>query len=216
MTRETKLNLIFLTVILALLGPGGVLLFLSRLKPSIRPLTDPAPVPHTVAFIAPGDLPPGMVRVYPPHTADWVNELMRERDAGDIKLARDDHGQPMVSQNRTFQLLGVRRDPKATTVLVLVWSDLTAGSSTQWMLDADGRSHVPLATQTQSIAIPRLVQRELGANQILILPKQVEWVEMTFPALGDNRWTLARKIAGKQPDQIVFVPPFTKPTQQTN
>lgn len=216
MTRETKFNLAFLTLILALLGPGGVLLFFSRLKPNIKPLTDPDPMPHTVAFISPGQTPPGMVRVYPPHTAAWVNQLMDQHGASDIKLAKDDRQQPMVSQKRSFQLLGVRRYPTATTILVLVWNQLNLGSTPHWTLDAGGASHVPQAIQTEPIAIPDLVQKELGANQILILPKQVEWVQMTFPTLPNDRWTLHRALANAKEDQIIFVPPFTNPIPSRN
>ena len=39
MKRETRLNLIFLIVLLAILTPGAVLLFRKKLQPTLKPYT---------------------------------------------------------------------------------------------------------------------------------------------------------------------------------
>ena len=52
MTKESRLNLIFLTVLLVVLTPGAVILFRKKLEPTVRPMYLPDPVPRAVAYLA--------------------------------------------------------------------------------------------------------------------------------------------------------------------
>ena len=63
MTRETRANLIFLVVILALVTPGGVILFHRKLAPTIKPMGMPEAVSQEIAYLSPLETPPGVIRV---------------------------------------------------------------------------------------------------------------------------------------------------------
>src|SRR5439155_25260156 len=78
MTKESRYNLIFLAVLLALMLPGAVILFRKKLEPTLRPMSEPDPVPRTIAYVSNGTVPPGMRRVEPPHLAEWVDQVARE------------------------------------------------------------------------------------------------------------------------------------------
>src|SRR5688500_2684756 len=106
MTRETRLNLIFLAIILAILTPGAVILFRKKLEPTLKPMAMPHAVQREHAYLSPLETPPGKKRVEPPHTARWIEGVVRER-IGDRKVDRPQgpDGLPLVSDKKTFQVV---------------------------------------------------------------------------------------------------------------
>ena len=91
MTRETKLNLVFLVVICGLTLPGAALLFKKKLDPAEPPMYLPHPVRKSIAFNDPRFAPPQVERVYGPVTRNWIAGLA---DATSLEpcltLSRDD------------------------------------------------------------------------------------------------------------------------------
>src|SRR5688500_13588661 len=101
MTRETRIHLHFHAVILAILTPGGVMLFRKKLEPTLKPMAAPHAVQREHAYLSPLETPPGRKRVEPPHTAKWVESIVRER-IGDRKIIRPTapDGLPLVSDKK--------------------------------------------------------------------------------------------------------------------
>src|SRR5687767_12808147 len=98
MTRETRLNLIFIAIILAILTPGAVILFRKKLQPTLKPMAMPHAVQREHAYLSPLETPPGKKRVEPPNTAKWIESIVREQ-IGDRKIVRPTgpDGLPLMS-----------------------------------------------------------------------------------------------------------------------
>src|SRR5687767_258416 len=130
MKRETRYNLIFLAVLLALMLPGGVILFRKKLEPTVRPMYLPDPVPVAVAYLSPEPTPPGKTRVEPARTAEWVKTLARERGVGRILRGSDEL--PLTSDKKTFQIVAARRVGHGVHISLIDWRE-TPG---EWTLMA--------------------------------------------------------------------------------
>ena len=63
MTRETRNNLVFLVVVVAMLAPGAVILFKKKMQPTLKPMHLPHAVQRQVAYLSPLETPPGKQRV---------------------------------------------------------------------------------------------------------------------------------------------------------
>lgn len=205
MTRETRLNLVVLAVVIALLAPGGVILFKRKLEPTVRPMYLPDPVPRTVAYLSPFATPPGKTRVEPPRLAEWVESLARARikpttagaaaamgtsAAGPLAALtstpgprvirpRDRDGLPVLSDKKTFQLAALEDANRQLRLWVIAWADAPDGTETWTMVTADG-SAVGREVVAERIEIPRLIREELGENGVLRPPHHLKWTEVAF------------------------------------
>jgi hypothetical protein len=198
--RETRYNLIFLGVLLAVLLPGAVILFRKKLEPTVRPMYLPDPVMTEVAYLAPDPTPPGKPRVEPQRTAKWVESVARERGIAAHQIRRDQDGLPLVSQDKSFQLLAAVADDDGLRVTTLEWR----GSTGDWTLDGNK----PQQDRTEKLAIPELVREELGEHGMVIPPKTVVVHELDFKSAGGR---LQRGEAW-----VDFVTSFTKPAATAN
>jgi hypothetical protein len=197
--RETRYNLIFLGVLVAVLLPGAVILFRKKLEPTVRPMYLPDPVMTEVAYLAPEPTPPGKRRVEPHHTKSWVQRIARERGIDDI--SRDAEGLPVVAQDKSFQLLAIVRDGELTRVTVLAWHSADG----KWKLDGKEPDH----ERTEELEIPPLVRGELGEYGVVVPPKKVVVHELAFK--GGEGGRLERGEAW-----VDFVTSFTKPAATGN
>ena len=81
MTRETRANLVFLALFLAVCLPGAVILFKKKMQPGAVPLGMPDFVRRRLPYLVPLPTPDDQViRVIPPQTGAWVSELSRARE----------------------------------------------------------------------------------------------------------------------------------------
>ncbi|HEX8524038.1 MAG TPA: hypothetical protein VF669_17425 [Tepidisphaeraceae bacterium] len=227
MSRETKLNLIVLGVVLALLAPGAVLLVKKRMRPSLRNAWMPESVRRTVAVMVPGETPPGMERVFPSHTDAWVREVMKLRGVTG-PMARDAAGLPVMSERRTVQLINVRQDGNATVVTAIVWDVRQKDQHEAWFLHLGQKvgENVQVAEDLrgEQVEVPSLVREELGENGAMRPPKTVQWTVLTFGAKGVERGWVERslpRVGGDRgepvpKDFLLFVTPFTSSVKSTN
>lgn len=207
MTRETRLNLIVLAVVLAILTPGAVILFRKKLEPTLKPMAMPHAVQREHAYLSPLETPPGKKRVEPPHTAKWIEGLVRER-IGERKIVRPlaADGLPLVSERKTFEVVAVERLDDACRAWVIVWRPDEAGEE-RWTVDREGVTADIRATNAAMLRVPPFVREELGEAGLLRPPHSVLWEELHFTGPQAAPATLRR---GSQ-DFVNFVPSFTNP-----
>ena len=206
MTRETRFNLIFLAVILAILTPGGVILFRKKLEPTLRPMSAPHAVQREHAYLSPLATPPGRKRVEPPYTAKWIESLVRER-IGERKVVRPTapDGLPLVSDKKTFELIALEPGEGTSRAWVLLWqADEPAGD--KWSLDgAPSSAGEVRVVSAATLPVPPFVREELGETGVLRPPHEVQWQELEFTRPAASPATLRRGSS----DFVNFVPSFT-------
>src|SRR5438270_478817 len=98
MKHETRVNLIFLSLFLAISLPGAVILFKRKLDPAAAPMYLPDPIRQRLPYMAPQWMPDEVTRVIPPLTGQWVDELNRDNGGGAEVLLRD--RLPVLSDDR--------------------------------------------------------------------------------------------------------------------
>ena len=208
MQRETRYNLIFLAVLLAVLLPGAVILFRKKMEPTVRPMYLPDPVPTAVAYLSPEPTPPGKTRVEPARTAEWVKGLARDR--GVMEVLRGSDGLPLTSDSKTFQIVSARPAGQAIHVTLIEWRDPSAN----WTLN--GRP--PAKSHQTQLGIPQIIREELGEYGVVVPPKEIVWRELEFAAdrQGPSSRIVRTGAGSANQDTLDFVLPFTSPTTATN
>ena len=171
MTRETRLNLIFLGVILAVMLPGAVMLFRKKMDPTAPPMFMPDYVRRRLPYMAPQQAPQGVVRVIPDVTGAWVTRLNRERGGGEQVLLEDRH--PVVSDDHTVQVTGVKNTEAGTTLDLLVWAPATQVTVTC------GEQAARIA-KVENLSMPQEVKKELMNWGVVRPPHTIVWVEAQF------------------------------------
>jgi hypothetical protein len=213
MTKETRYNLIFLVIVIVVLLPGAIFLFRKKMDPNARRADLPDAVPRTVAFMDPQPLPPGMRRVAPPKTVQWLHELARERAGADASSNLvDSDGLPLMSDDKTFQVVAIKQDRETTHIWLACWDpvDEEFFRSAEWSLALHDRALPAKSGAVESIPIPNPVRDELGENGLLKPPKTLAWRELIFPRQSAETWRLSGRSSAKT-DHLVFVPSFTNP-----
>jgi hypothetical protein len=213
MTKETKYNLIFLAIILALLLPGAVILVRKQMSPGARRADLFDTVPKTVTYMDPQPTPPGMRRVAPPMTMQWFAKVVRDHaGANAITNLTDSDGLPLMSDEKSFQLAAMREEPAATRLWVVSWNPNEADffRSAHWSLATHDQVFDGSGKAFEEIPIPDSVRDELGANGLLKPPKMVAWREIQFPPASPGTWRITAALNGRS-DHLVFVPSFTNP-----
>ncbi|HYO08935.1 MAG TPA: hypothetical protein VER17_08175 [Tepidisphaeraceae bacterium] len=208
MTKESRHNLIFITVLLALTLPGGVMLFRKKLaQEAVRSNSLPDPVPRTVAYMSPAETPPGMRRVVPQRVAAWTDGLVRQFAGESAVRAPAVDGLPLMSRQRAFQVLALNRDREEIHVLVLLWDKGQTGPETRWSLA--GESPRPLRVQwSERVPLPEPVRDELGVNGILVPPKSLLLQRLVLPA-AEKLTVLTLVGENGTSDSVDIVPSFT-------
>src|SRR4051794_33309752 len=115
MKRETRANVIFLSLFLAVSLPGAVILFKKKMQPGAVPLGMPDFVRRRLPYMAPQVTPDDQViRVIPPLTGTWVADLCRERAAGAVQPRNGPL--PVTSSDRVVQVTGLKEEGGRTTL----------------------------------------------------------------------------------------------------
>ncbi len=163
MNKETKYNLIFLAIAMAVITPGMVMLFIKKMQPGAKPITMRDPVRKVAIYVDPMDLPGSMQRVITPQAAEWVRSLT---PAGENPTVRSETTPPpsqaWVSDKRKFELLAVGAHPNGTQAYLLIWAPNTSleegNLETYWDL-GDKKRGTAVQTRTQSFKVPEDVRK---------------------------------------------------------
>jgi hypothetical protein len=163
MNKETKYNLIFLAIIMAIVTPGMVMLFIKKMQPGAKPITMRDPVRKVAVYVDPMDLPGSMKRVVTPEAAEWVRSLT---PAGENPTVRSETTPPptmtWVSNNRKFELLAVGGHPRGTQAYLLIWAPNTSAEEgnleTYWDL-GDNKRGTAVQSRIQHFKVPEDVRK---------------------------------------------------------
>lgn len=192
MRRETRLNLIWIVVLVALMLPGAITIFRKKFKPGEQPMSFREPVRTSAAYMDPGSFPPGFKRIVPRKTADWLNGMLRERlgvEGGMILVEQGTERMPPMTANRLVQLAGVT-DGSPQRALLVAWID---SPGPLIVSTADGNAAKMI--HTESIGVPADVSLELRDAGYVTPPRHVLAIVVELPAgatelqlqIGDTR-----------------------------
>ena len=106
MQRETRNNLIFLTILLAVMLPGGYILFRKKLDPNASRMSLPDPVFKPLPFMMPIGRPgEEQSRNMPERTGQWLDQLTLAKAGSPLFLL---YHRPAISDDKRVELIRPR------------------------------------------------------------------------------------------------------------
>ena len=170
MTRETRFNLIFLAIFLAVSLPGAVMLVKKKMRPGATPapLSRPDPVRRELPYMAPQVTSDRVARYVPPLTRQWLIDIDRSRGGSGEILLRD--RQPVVSDDRSLQVFNVAK----STITLILWEPIQDP-----VVEVDSQS---VEKQLHWAEVPPAVRAELQDGGFVDPPKAIVWLRATLPA----------------------------------
>lgn len=211
MTRETRINLIVLGVLVVGMAPGAVILFNKKYDPTARPMNQPDFVKRHMVFIDPTPAPPTIRRMMPAVTAAWVNDLARQRVGVGMMTVTEpghvgDEGQaqgralPVMSERRLAQVVSVREFADGFDLALLVWNlprgtrsaslrlglvsdDATATTTTTTTTNEPSVAPTIQVTSSELMPVPAAIKRDLQYSGYPSPPQQALWAvaRVNFP-----------------------------------
>ncbi len=200
MTRETRLNVVFIVLFLAASVPGGVMLFLKKLDPAEAPMYLPKPVRKTLAAVDPTPAPAHVERVIGPVTVRWLDRasMLPAVQAGGATDERSGTpaGEPLraseilTSVRRSFQLLRHAWDGDRLAVEAVLWEPelFAAGADETPYVTLDGPviDAVPgKVVAGEVVEVPLDVRRELQSQGFVNPPAEVRRLVVAFESPPD-------------------------------
>lgn len=196
MKRETRANVLFLALFLAVSLPGAVILFKKKLDPDASRMGMPEFVRRRLPYMAPLPTPDSeVIRVIPPRTGAWVAELNRNEGGGLPVLM---NGRvPVTSSDRIVQVTGLTDGPAATRVFLLIWEGGYGVDASQYRVVArsGGDSFPGRVIVARAIPMPTQVKRELMSGGYVKPSPEVVWLDVTFDAPLSAKRPLALELA---------------------
>jgi hypothetical protein len=201
--RETRANVIFIVVLLALTLPGGVILFKKKLDPAAPPNYLPDPMRTRLPYVSPMDAPE-LARYIPELTGKWVKDIAAERGYAQIAMA---DGLPIMSLHRVIQWMGFKPANKGDEAALLVWDDGVKDAD-EVVVSAGSNGNLVQIKDFERIIIPEPVRKELVYAGFSKPPKLAAWITIILPNTVNQMvaGNLHVKISGVEET----VPYFTK------
>lgn len=204
MRRDTKLNLLFLGLFLAISLPGAVILFRKKLNPQSRPIFMSDEVDRRVPYMFSAQTPPGYRRVIPPRTQAWLTDIVRQK-TGQPQVASqvDARGnpQPILSEDHQLQL--VASDAKSDTIALIWWNPAVQADRVAVRLAIDNRPQTSSISQTQNLELPQDVRLELLNLGLLKVPKTVTWVQLKLTVIAADSQLLEVELQAMTDSQLL-------------
>lgn len=201
MTRETRLNLIFLTVFTLVSLPGAVILFYKKLDPASPRMDAPDAVNNRLPYMTPPPAPPEMKWIVPDGVRSWLPEL-----AGGPVLSATPAGpdwEPVISADHAVQILRLRDTPTGTEISLLFWraqTDPTKPPANSISLRMDDSAETLHVIDARSVPIPSDVRHELVRLGYERPPTDVLRVVALAPRLApESSHHLAYRYDGPEP-----------------
>ena len=204
MKHETRANLIFFALFLAISLPGAVILFKKKLDPAAPAMFLPDPVRTRIPYTAPVPDLPGVRRVVPPLTASWLTGVVAERaGAGFVRVHRagTPGKAPAISDDRAVEVVAMKASGAGTTLCLVIWDPQWGGVPlrvTAGPPGAAGAEGRPVAGVM--IPLPPEVRRELDNLGHSTPPARVRWLEVEFPAAPGVGTELRIEVAAGEGD----------------
>lgn len=171
----------FLAVFLAISLPGGVILFKKKLDPAVPPMYLPEATRKSLPYMAPADAP-DLKRYVPDELGGWVRGLAKEHGYESV-LSRE--GMPVISQQRRWQVIGMKPTDQGTRVDLLLWDALPAEGELSVRGVQGKKSFSGQIDGRDRVSIPEAVRKELIYGGYPKPPKEVTWVSVLVEELKD-------------------------------
>lgn len=190
MSKETRANLIFLTLFLGLSIPGAVILFVKKSDPLAGRMSLPDSVRRRVPYMAPIQAPQGELNRYvPPLTGQWVSGVAKSAGFDDVALRR---WRPVISDDFIVQLVGTRPGPSradastTTTICLIAWDHPYSTDVSKYTAAAKwGERDVPAkVVAARTLELPADVRKEVMGGGFAAAPAKVVWLEVSVEAGG--------------------------------
>jgi hypothetical protein len=207
---ETRANVIFLAVLMALTLPGAIILFRKKLEPGARPMGAPDPVRRSTPYMDPAPVAGPVSRVVPPRTARWVASLAHLYCPSWIIPPA-----PVMSEHRSFELIGDSRTPTTRTITLLCWDETLSADFSH--LKFTSPASTPVQTvHAELIPLPPQVRKELQEAGWPRPPHQVPVIQICWPpSLTPDPIRLSVGRPSGSNDPFDFVTLFTNPDAQS-
>ena len=167
MKRETRINLLLIAAILAVMIPGGIRLAQLAYTEGRGPSPNPTPARQTVAYMDPRPFDPNIPRVAPPATVDWLDGIARRHAPHDAPPPDDRH----MSDQRHLELLRRWQADQTPQWLVILWHH--RADTVTLALVRDGRALACYIRAQQMLALPPRVRSELLAVGYETAPRDI-------------------------------------------
>lgn len=179
MKRETKLNLIFLTLILAIMTPGAVILFKRKLDPAAAPMYLPDPVRQRLPYMAPQWTPEEVTRVIPELTGQWVQQIEQQQSGHPQILMRN--RSPVLSQDRLLQVTALEETATTTQIHLIAWDGYSASAQNYHLDLLTGKTAITGKVLTaRQIPMPDNVKKELQNGGYAKPRPWIAWLNVEF------------------------------------
>ncbi len=178
LSRETRLNLIFLGLLLVTVAPGAVIMLRRQLSPQARRFTMRDVVHQQAAYCDGALTNPNVQRVVPQLTAAWV----RQAADGNWKAgaAPERRFLGCMSLRRTFEVVAAGDDARGYLHLgLMVWDFTMSQHPGVLAFHADGGPW--RVDGFAQVGMPWSVRRELQNLGFVDPPEAIAWFEIVSP-----------------------------------
>jgi hypothetical protein len=211
MKRETRANLLFIGLFLAISLPGAVVLFKKKMDPTSAPMGMPDFVRRRLPYMVPLSTPDNQVtRVVPPLTGAWVADVHREQGGDGPVLMKGPL--PVTSKDRNLQVTGLTETASGTSIFLLAWEGGFGVEPARYRVEAEskGERFSGRVVAARAVTMPTNVKRELMSGGYVKPSPEVVWIELAFDAAVSGKRPLALRVAydgiGEQASSVVHVP----------
>ncbi|MGC4032663.1 MAG: hypothetical protein QM754_13215 [Tepidisphaeraceae bacterium] len=218
MTRENRVNVIFLSVLALLMAPGFVILMSRKLsggggKSNARP----DPVASAISYMQPLPAPP-VPRAEPRRIRDWVAGMIHERLGQDARTVRQDASPdslPVVSDRFVTQFAGFTKTAGGKTRLwLIVWEDAPDLHANPPMIEAGG--FTATARPPEIVDMPIEMRHSLQDTGWVDPPPRIAWLNADLPAEAASADSIAltRHVAGRDVVERITLPKTARPATE--
>lgn len=210
---ETRANVVFIIVIVALVLPGAIIMTKKKLSKNEGYPMLSQPVRRELAYI---DITAGnsaLPRVVPPLTGDFVASITSQRlfyhEGLQSLVELGSKIPPILSADRSTQLVAMNTTPGRTAFGLLCWSDNATPVDEIWSFSAqtDAGPAPAKGVGMEMILLPLDVRRELQKYGYINPPAQVIWILVRVDSEQRVK-SLRVKYEGRktQIDQTISIP----------
>ena len=179
MQKETRVNLIFLTVFIVLAAPGAFMLVHKTLKNGGNRISQPDAVVTRMPYMSPAPYPDGMKWIAPDLTMQWLREFLEGR----LPTSSAPPGpkwEPVISEDHALQLMDVAKVEGGWRIALILWQPPAFPTREMFKLAIINRADQAITIQRADAAdIPQPVRRELVSLGFTRPPQQVGWIDAT-------------------------------------
>lgn len=180
MNRETRNNLIFIVLLVAVCLPGGIILFKKKSQPGARQIGALDTVRTETAYVNPIPYGSKLSFTVPPQTDQWVARVGSADESP--KVAINAEKGRLISKARLFQIVRQENEPDGLHLTLIIWNPEVPVPTPVVNVAYRGPGHSsPIAVNVDSIKevdLPAEVREELRNTGYVEPPTRVSVVRI--------------------------------------